>query len=237
MSEPKYKRILLKLSGEALSAAGSTYDWDKLGAIAAEVKALTDAKIEVGIVVGAGNIWRGRQGGNMDRVSADRMGMVATVINSMAIAEAIRGAGGKAVVMTAFTVGAFTEPFDSQKAIEYMQEGKVVVIGGGTGSPFFTTDTGAVLRAVELKADAALFAKNIDGVYDADPKTHPEAKKFDRLTYVEMIDRDLKAVDLTAAAMANDNALPIVCFALSDPHNIKRAADGENIGTVLERGN
>jgi uridylate kinase len=238
MDKPKYKRVLVKLSGEALMAGGSEIiDKNFLKNICGVIKECVDMGTQVAIVVGAGNIWRGRSGGGMDPTRADHMGMLATTINAIAIQDTLIGIGAKAKVFTAASMPTFATPYTRDAVDAALNDGTIVVFGCGLGSPFFSTDTAAVLRAVEIGADAALFAKNIDGVYTADPKVDPTATKYDTLAY-EVILRDrLKAIDLTAAAFALDRDLPVYVFALDDPENIIRAANGENIGTVLHGGN
>ena len=204
----KYKRILLKISGEALSgAAGHGFDPESLKSVAEQILEVAKLGVEVGIVVGGGNIWRGRQGMNMDRVTADQMGMLATVINALAVSEALIGAGADARVLTSIEISGVGEKFNHKVADRYLKEGKIVVFGGGTGNPFFSTDTGAALKAAEIGADALLLAKNIDGIYDSDPKTNPNAKKFDELTYDEYVARGLRAMDTSAVVMCRKTGL------------------------------
>lgn len=232
------RRVLLKLSGEALSVgAEGILNFELVTSICRQIKKCVDSGTQIAIVVGAGNIWRGRSGGGMDPTRADHMGMLATTINAIAIQDTLIGIGAKAKVFTAASMPTFATPYTRDAVDAALNDGTIVVFGCGLGSPFFSTDTAAVLRAVEIGADAALFAKNIDGVYTADPKVDPTATKYDTLAY-EVILRDrLKAIDLTAAAFALDRDLPVYVFALDDPENIIRAANGENIGTVLHGGN
>lgn len=235
--EPKYKRVLLKLSGEALSGkSGSILDNDFLQAVSAEIAKCAAMGVQFGIVIGAGNIWRGaRQGGlTIDRVRGDHMGMLATVINSLAMQDYLIRAGVDARVMSAFSVQQVCEPYAQYRAMEYLDAGKVVLIPCGVGYPYFSTDTGMMLRAVELKCDILLSAKNVDGVYDDDPAKNPAAKKYDRLTYEEILAKRLKAIDLTASAIGQENGMPALLFGLSTPENITRAVLGENIGTLIE---
>ena len=233
---PKYKRILLKLSGEALSAGkDGILDFDFIASISEVLKKCVNDGIQVGIIVGAGNIWRGRQGGGMDRVRADHMGMLATTINALALQDTFIQNGLDTVVMTAVEMRAFADPYVTRDAISALESGKVVVFGGGLGSPFFSTDTAAALRAAEIKADAILMAKNIDGVYSADPKKDPTAVRYDEITYSEVIAKELKALDLTATAFCLDNNIKAYAFELKDPMNIYRVAMGEKIGTELHR--
>ncbi len=233
--EPKYKRILLKLSGEALQGKDGILNFEFISSIADVLKKCLDKNIEVGIIVGAGNIWRGRQGGEMDRVRADHMGMLATTINALALQDTFIQNGLDAVVMTAVEMKAFAEPYVTRDAISALESGKIVIFGTGLGSPFFSTDTAAALRAAEIKADAVLMAKNIDGVYNADPRKDPAAVRYDGITYAEVISKELKALDLTAAAFCLDNDIKAYAFELKDPMNIYRVAMGEKIGTELHK--
>ena len=230
----KYKRILLKISGEALSgAAGHGFDPESLKSVAEQILEVAKLGVEVGIVVGGGNIWRGRQGMNMDRVTADQMGMLATVINALAVSEALIGVGADARVLTSIDISGVGEKFNHKVADRYLKEGKIVVFGGGTGNPFFSTDTGASLKAAEIGADALLLAKNIDGIYDSDPKTNPNAKKFDELTYDEYVARGLKAMDTSAVIMCKENGLKVHAFGLSGKNSIVKAVAGDKEGTVI----
>ena len=236
MSEltPKYRRILLKLSGEALAAGGSELiDRDFVEKIASVLKRCIAAGAQIGIIVGAGNIWRGRQGKDMDPTKADSMGMLATTINAIALQDAFIHAGIDAHTMTAVAMPQFAEPFVRDKAISYLEKGSVVIFGCGLGLPFFSTDTAAVLRAAEIKADIVLMAKNIDGIYSGDPKKDPSATRFDHISYTEIIDRGLTAIDGTATVFCKDNHIPILVFGLDDPENIYRAVMGEELGTVV----
>lgn len=232
----KYSRVLLKLSGEALSGGEKGILSDTmLKNVAEKVVLLVKSGIQVSIVIGAGNIWRGaRQNGlSVDRVRGDHMGMLATLINSLAMQDYIIAAGADARVMSAVRIQQFCETYSQYKAIEYLEQGKVVILACGVGYPFFSTDTGMMLRAAELKCDAVLSAKNVDGVYDKDPTKHPDAKKFDELTYSEMLSMGLKAIDVSAAAIGMENNIKTVMFPLSDPENIILAANGNAIGTLL----
>lgn len=230
----KYKRILLKISGEALSgAAGHGFDPESLKSVAEQILEVAKLGVEVGIVVGGGNIWRGRQGMNMDRVTADQMGMLATIINALAVSEALIGAGADARVLTSIEISGVGEKFNHKVADRYLKEGKIVVFGGGTGNPFFSTDTGAALKAAEIGADALLLAKNIDGIYDSDPKTNPNAKKFDELTYDEYVARGLRAMDTSAVVMCKENGLKVHAFGLSDKNSIVKAVAGDKEGTII----
>ncbi len=233
--EPKYKRVLLKLSGEALAKdADGIFNHDFIGEIAAVVKKCVDAGVEVGVVVGAGNIWRGRQGVNMDRVRADHMGMLATVINSLALQDAFEHAGVTTRVMTAVEMKAMAEPYIRNRAVRHLEKGRVTIFGCGLGSPYFSTDTAAVLRAAEINADVVLLAKNIDGVYTADPRKDASATKIDQITYQEILSRGLAAMDSTATSFCMDNHIPILVFGLDDPDNIYKAVMGEEIGTIVK---
>ena len=231
---PKYKRILLKLSGEALAnECGELYDFSFIETVVSKIKKCVDAGVQIAIVIGGGNIWRGRSGGGMDRVRADRMGMLATVMNSIAVQDALISAGVDARIMTAVEIKGVGEAMSRDDAIRHLEAGRVVIFGGGTGSPYFTTDTTALLRAAEIKADIALFAKNIDGVYTADPRVDSTAKKLDKITYSEILEGRLGVIDLTATTFGLDNKLPILMFGLADPENIVRAVYGEEIGTIV----
>ena len=199
------------------------------------MKKCSDAGVQIGVIVGAGNIWRGRQGGDMDRVRADHMGMLATTINALALQDTFIQNGLDAVVMTAVEMKTFAEQYVTRDAISALEGGKVVIFGGGLGSPFFSTDTAAALRAAEIKADAILMAKNIDGVYSADPKKDPGAVRYDEITYQEVIAKELKALDMTATAFCLENAICSYAFGLKDPMNIYRVAMGEKIGTELHK--
>ena len=233
--EPKYKRILLKLSGEALSGKDGILDFDFITSVAKVLKKCSDEGVQIGIIVGAGNIWRGRQGGDMDRVRADHMGMLATTINALALQDTFIQNGLDAVVMTAVEMKTFAEQYVTRDAISALESGKVVIFGCGLGSPFFSTDTAAALRAAEIKADAILMAKNIDGVYSADPKKDPNAIRYDEITYQEVIAKELKALDMTATAFCLENGICSYAFGLKDPMNIYRVAMGEKIGTELHK--
>ena len=233
MAAPKYKRILLKLSGEALADNNGILNFDFISSVAEVLKKCVDAGIEVGVIVGAGNIWRGRQGGEMNHTRADHMGMLATTINALALQDTFIQHGLDTVVMTAVEIKAFADPYTVRGAVEALSNGKVVVLGCGLGSPYFSTDTAAALRAAEIEADAILMAKNIDGVYSADPRKDPTAVKYDEITYGEMIAKELGALDLTAAAFCMANDITSYAFELKDPENIYRAITGEKVGTEI----
>lgn len=232
----QYKRVLLKVSGEALAGdAHRGLDFDVIGEVCAVIKRCVEAGVQVGVVVGGGNFWRGiKDGGDrMQRVRADHMGMLATVINALAVADRLEQQGVPARVMTAIDMPRIAEPYIRDKAVSHLEKGRVVVFGCGTGNPFFSTDTGAVLKAVEIGADAILLAKNIDGVYSADPAKDPGAVKFDRITFDEVLARRLGVMDSTATSLAMDNHMPIVVFALKDPENIYRVVTGAELGTLV----
>ncbi len=237
MSEIKYKRVLLKISGEAL--AGDQHrglNFDVIGGVCDVIKKCAEAGVEIGIVVGGGNFWRGiKDGGDrMERTRADQMGMLATVINCLAVADCLEQRGVPVRVQTAVEMNKIAEPYIRGKAIRHLEKGRVVIFGCGTGNPFFSTDTGAVLRAAEIDADVILLAKNIDGVYSADPAKDPNAVKYDAITYDEMLAKHLMVMDSTATSLSMDNHIPIVLFALKDPENIYRVIMGEKIGTIVK---
>ena len=231
----KYKRILLKLSGEALANKGSEIIDDAfVTRIAAELSRCLAQGVEIGIIVGAGNIWRGRQGVQMDRSRGDYMGMLATAINALALADNFIRAGIDARVMTAMQMPEIGEYYTRDAAVRHLEAGRVVIFAGGTGRPYFSTDTAGALRAIEIGADAILMAKNIDGVYSADPKVDKNAVKYDEITYAEVLSGGLRVIDLTATALCMDNSVPTLVFGLDDPENIYRAAAGEAIGTLIK---
>ena len=233
----KYRRVLLKLSGEALAGGrGFGLDMETVSCVCRVIKRCVDAGAQIGIVVGAGNFWRGVKdgGGIIERTRADYMGMLATTMNAIAIADALEKAGVASVVQTAIEMRQVAEPFVRERAVSHLNSGETVVFGCGTGCPFFSTDTGAVLRACEIDADIVLMAKNVDGIYDSDPKTNSAAKKYSVLTYDEILEKNLKAIDAAAAALARDNAMPCYAFALSEPENIFRVICGENVGTLIK---
>lgn len=233
---PEYKRVLLKLSGEALKNSSETgiIDFDFVAKVAKQIKRCTDKGVSFGIVIGGGNIWRGA-GKTIDRTRADHMGMLATVINSLAVQTVLEENGVPTRVMTALQMNQITEPYIRNKAVSHMEKGRVVIIACGTGNPYFSTDTAAVLRAAEISADVVLFAKNIDGVYTADPKKDPNAKKIDEMTYDDIIHHDLAVIDSTASSFGRDNNLPIIIFGLNEPENIYKAVCGEKIGTIVKK--
>lgn len=235
--KPVYKRILLKLSGEVLAGEkGHGFDFDTIGSVCGAVKKLYEAGVQVGIVVGGGNFWRGRSGGEMDRTRADHIGMLATVMNSLALADTLEQMGVDVRVQTAIEMRQIADPYVRDDAVRFLESGKVVIFGCGTGNPFFSTDTGAALRAAEIKADVILKATNVDGVYDKDPNKYPDAVKFDVISQSEVLERDLRVMDSAAASLCRDNNISILVFNLSDPENIIRAVMGENIGTLVKEG-
>ncbi len=232
-----YRRVLIKISGEALAAEKKTgYDFDFVMKVCNAVKDCAAMGVQVGIVIGGGNFWRGVKdgAGHVERVSADRMGMLATAMNCMAVADVFKQLGADARVMTAVDIQGVGERYDTKKAIEYLESGKIVLFGCGTGLPFFSTDTAAVLRAAEIHADAILLAKNIDGVYSADPRVDASAVKFDEISYDEVLSRHLAVMDTTATSLAMDNNIPVIVFALAQPENIGRVLNGEKLGTTVK---
>ena len=229
-----YKRIILKLSGEALGENGRLFDQELITRVGQILAEIARKGIGLGVVIGAGNIWRGRQSQDMDAVTADHMGMLGTVINCLCMRDAVERAGAKAVVFSAIDMPRVCEPYNVQSARQAMEDGKVVFFAGGSGNPFFTTDTAVVLRAVEMKADALLLAKNIDGVYDDDPRKNPDAKLIPDLTYAEALERRLKVMDTAAFAMLTEQAIPTVrVFGLAQPEDILKVLEGDSCGTVL----
>lgn len=232
--QPVYKRILLKISGEVLAGEqGHGFDFDVMNSICKEVKTLNDMGVEVGLVVGGGNFWRGRSGGGMDRTRADHIGMLATVMNSLALADTLEHLGVDVRVQTAIEMRAFAEPYIRNRAVRHLEKGRVCIFGAGTGNPFFSTDTCAALRAAEINAEVILKATNVDGVYDKDPNKFADAVKYDKVTHSEVLEKDLKVMDSTAASLCRDNGIKILVFNLSDPENIVKAVCGENIGTLV----
>ena len=226
------KRVLLKLSGEALAGEKKTgFDEATVVGVAKQVKALVDEGIEVGIVIGGGNFWRGRSSENMDRTKADQIGMLATVMNCIYVSEIFRSQGMMTAVLTPIVCGSFTKEFSKDRANKYFSHGMVVFFAGGTGHPYFSTDTTTVLRAVEIEAETILLAKAVDGVYDSDPKTNPEAKKYDEVHIQEVIDKKLAVVDLTASIMCMENKMPMLVFGLNEENSIVNAAHGKITGT------
>ena len=237
MAQPKYKRVLLKISGEALAGEASRgLDFKVIESVCDVIKQCVAAGVQVGVVVGGGNFWRGLKDGgdSMERVRADHMGMLATAINALAVADVLEQKGVEVRVQTAIVMQAMAEPYIRSKAIRHLEKGRVVIFGCGTGNPFFSTDTAAVLRAAEIDADVILLAKNIDGVYSADPKKDPSAKKYSKISYDEVLAQHLAVMDTTATSLSMDNKIPVLLFALKDPENIYRVVMGEEIGTIVD---
>lgn len=235
MSKAIYKRVLIKLSGEALAGEkGNGIDEKVLGAMVEQIMAVKDLGVEVGIVVGGGNFWRGRQGTEMDRCTADHMGMLATVINALAIQDALERKGCPTRVQTALTITRVAEPYILRKAMSHLNKGRVVIFACGTGNPYFTTDTAAALRSAEIGAEVLLLAKNVDGIYDSDPKKNPNAIKLDKVTYKDYIAQGLKAMDTTAITICMENQIPVLAFGLFEENALLRAVSGENIGTLIK---
>ncbi|MBC5995228.1 UMP kinase [Romboutsia ilealis] len=234
MDKPMYKRVLLKLSGEALSGEkGFGINNEVVNDIAAGIKKLREIDVEVAVVVGGGNFWRGRTSEGMDRTTADYIGMLATVMNSMALQDALENIGVETRVQTAIEMRQVAEPYIRRRAVRHLEKDRVVIFGAGTGNPYFSTDTTAALRAAEMEAEVILLAKNVDAVYDKDPKVHADAKKFEELSYIEVLQKELKVMDSTATSLCMDNNIPIKVFELST-ENIIRAVMGENIGTIVK---
>ena len=234
--EPIYKRVLIKISGEALAGSNKTgFDFDFVTKVCETVKRCTEMGVEVGIVIGAGNFWRGVKdgAGKVERVSADKMGMLGTAMNCLAVADVFRRIGAAAEIQTAIDIQGVGERYNTAVAVRKLEEGSIVLFGCGTGCPFFSTDTAAVLRAAEIGADAILLAKNIDGVYSADPRLDPTAVKFDSISYDEVLSRHLAVMDTTATSLAMDNSIPVIVFGLAEPENIVRVLQGEKIGTTV----
>jgi len=234
MGKSEYKRVILKISGEALAGEnGFGFDFDVIRRIALEIKELVNMNLEVGVVVGGGNIWRGRSGEGMDRAQADYMGMLATCINALALQDSLEQNDVKTRVQTAIEMREIAEPFIRRRAVRHFEKGRVVIFAAGTGNPYFSTDTTAALRAAEIEADVILLAKKVDGVYDKDPNLYSDAKKYDRLTYIEVLEQGLQVMDSTATSLCMDNDIPILVFGLDTPGNIIKAVSGEKIGTLV----
>ena len=234
MSEAKYKRVLLKLSGEALAGEQKTgVNVEVVGKIWDKIKEVVDMGVEVALVVGGGNFWRGRNGHQMERTTADYMGMLATAMNALAMQDALETRGIHSRVQTAIEMREIAEPFIQRKAEKHLKRGRVVIFACGTGHPYFTTDTAAVLRATEINADIILLGKAIDAVYSADPKIDPSAKRYEDISYLQVLQEDLKVMDSTATAMCRDNNIPLLVFGIADPENIVKAVKGEKIGTIV----
>jgi uridylate kinase len=236
MDEPVYKRVLIKISGEALAGDKKVgLDFDVVASVCDVIKKCVRVGVQIGIVVGGGNFWRGLKDGgdHMERTRADHMGMLATVINALALADALEARGVAVRVQTALEMRAIAEPYVRLRAVRHLEKTRVVIFACGTGNPYFSTDTAAVLRAAEIGADIILLAKNIDGVYDDDPAKNPNAKKFASLSFDDILSRHLTVMDSTAASLSMDNRIPVILFALKDPENIYRVLMGDNIGTVV----
>ena len=230
----KYKRVVIKISGEALAGpSGTGIDNHIVNKVVQQIKVVHDLGIDVGIIIGGGNFWRGRQGVDMDRTTADHMGMLATVINSLALQDALEHSGVPTRVQTALTIERVAEPYILRKALRHLEKGRVVIFACGTGNPYVSTDTGASLRAAEIGADVLLCAKNIDGVYDSDPRKNPSAKKIDEISFMDVIKRGIQVMDTTAVSLCMENDINIVVFGLDEENSIVKAATGEKIGTLV----
>lgn len=233
--QPKYHRVLLKLSGESLAGKEKHgIDFDTVMKFCQPIKECADMGVQIAIVVGGGNFWRGRSSGKMDRTRADHMGMLATTINALGVADALEQLGLVVRVQTAIEMRQIAEPYIRNRAVRHLEKGRIVVFGCGTGNPFFSTDTAAALRAAEIDADIILKATMVDGVYDSDPKKNPNAKKYENLTFMNVLEQNLQVMDSTAASLCRDNKIPICVFSISDPENITRAICGEKIGTIVK---
>ncbi len=234
MSKAAYKRVIIKLSGEALAGEkGFGIDAGMVDYVVGQIKKVTESGVEVGIIVGGGNFWRGRQAQSMDRSAADHIGMLATVMNAIALQDALEAADVPTRVQTALTITRVAEPYILRKALRHFEKGRVVIFACGTGNPYFSTDTGAALRAAEIHAEVLLLAKNVDGVYDSDPRKNPDAKKLDDISYIDVIQKGLQAMDTTAISLCMENKIPIIAFALHEKDSIVRAVNGEKIGTII----
>lgn len=234
--KPKYKRILLKLSGESLAGNEKHgIDFDTVLSICEPIKRLTEAGVQVGIVVGGGNFWRGRSSGDMDRTRADHMGMLATAINALGVADALESIGVDVRVQTAISMRQVAEPYIRNRAIRHLEKGRVVIFGCGTGNPFFSTDTAAALRAAEIEAEIILKATLVDGVYDKDPNLYDDARRYQQLSFQEVLEKDLKVIDSTAAAICKDNNIGLIVFSIADPKNIFDAVCDSDIGTLVTK--
>jgi UMP kinase len=235
MPEAKYKRILLKLSGEALAGENKTgIDPKVLGSICDEIQKVKQMGVEIAIVVGGGNFWRGKYGTQMERTTSDYMGMLATVMNGLALQDALEARGMYTRVQTAIEMRQIAEPYIKRKALKHLEKGRIVIFSCGTGNPYFTTDTTAALRAAEIEAEVILVAKTIDAVYSADPKIDKNAIRYEKISYLDILNKDLKVMDSTATSLCRDNKIPLIVFGINDPDNIVRAVKGEKIGTLVE---
>lgn len=234
MSKAAYKRVIIKLSGEALAGEkGFGIDAGMVDYVVNQIKRVTEEGVEVGVIVGGGNFWRGRQAQTMDRSAADHIGMLATVMNAIALQDALEAANVPTRVQTALTITRVAEPYILRKALRHFEKGRVVIFACGTGNPYFSTDTGAALRAAEIHAEVLLLAKNVDGVYDSDPRKNPDAKKLDDISYIDVIKKGLQAMDTTAISLCMENKIPIIAFALHEKDSIVKAVCGEKIGTII----
>lgn len=235
MQKPKYNRVILKISGEALAGSQKTgIDSETLGNISDKISEIFKMGVEIAIVVGGGNFWRGRSGKGMDRTTADHMGMLATVINALALQDALEARKIPTRVQTAIEMRQIAEPYIRRKAVRHLEKKRIVIFACGTGNPYFSTDTTAALRSAEIDAEVILLAKKVDGVYDCDPNTNPNARKYDKLTHMDIINKELGVMDTTAASLCRDNNIPIIVFGLDQPENIVRVVLGEEIGTVIK---
>lgn len=234
MDTPKYKRIILKISGEALAGSKKTgIDTETLGEISDRICDAHKMGVEIAIVIGGGNFWRGRSGKGMDRTTADHMGMMATVINALALQDALESRGIQTRVQTAIEMRQIAEPYIRRKSVRHLEKKRIVIFACGTGNPYFSTDTTAALRAAEIDAEVILLAKKVDGVYDSDPSINPDAKRFDTLTYIDVLNKGLGVMDSTAASLCMDNNIPLIVFGLDKPENIIKVVMGEKIGTTI----
>ncbi|MDQ2086910.1 UMP kinase [Herbivorax sp. ANBcel31] len=234
MQKIKYKRIILKISGEALAGDEKQgINTDTINEVSSRIKEVYETGVEIAIVVGGGNFWRGRSGIGMDRTTADHMGMLATVINALGLQDALETRGVPTRVQTAIEMRQIAEPYIRRKSVRHLEKKRIVIFACGTGNPYFSTDTTAALRAAEIDAEVILLAKKVDGVYDSDPKTNPEAKKFERLSYLDVLNKGLGVMDSTAASLCKDNDIPIIVFGLDNPENIIKVVSGESIGTII----
>ncbi len=233
--KPKYKRILIKLSGEALAGkAGHGLDEDVISDVVEEIARIREMGVQIGLVIGGGNFWRGRQGKQMDRTTADHMGMLATVMNSLAMMDALEQRGIPTRVQTALIMTSVAEPYILRRTLRHFEKGRIVIMACGTVNPYCSTDTAAALRACEIQADVLLMAKNVNGIYDSDPKTNPKAIKYDHINYLDIIKNGIKAMDTTAATMCMENGVPALAFALDEKDSLIRAVCGEKIGTLID---
>jgi len=232
--EPKYKRVILKLSGEALAGPqGFGIDNNTVNLVASEIKGLIDLGVQVAVVIGGGNFWRGRSSEDMDRSTADYIGMMATVMNALGLQEAVERHDMQSRVMSAIEMRQISEPYIRRKAVRHLEKGRVVIFAAGTGNPFFSTDTAASLRAAEIEADIILLAKKVDAVYDSDPMENPDAKSFDKLTFAQVLEKGLRVMDTTAITLCMENNIPIHVFGLKETNNINKVIYGEEIGTII----